>query len=257
MKDSVARRWPWPRRTRRSRRDQIADLKAAEAFRRQFLGNVAHELKTPIFNIQGYVSTLLDGGLEDELINRKYLERTAQSIERLSRIVGDLDTISRLESATTHLRKERFDVAELAREVAAELDLAAAARRVTLEVAPGTFRVFADRHYMGQVLMNLLSNSITYGREGGRTTVSFRETLDRVIVEVQDNGVGISAEHLPRIFERFYRTEISRARELGGTGLGLAIVKHIIEAHDEKITLSSALGVGTTFSFTIRKSDTL
>ena len=183
---------------------EIARLKETEQFRKQYLGNVAHELKTPIFNIQGYISTLLDGGLEDELINRKYLERAEKSIDRLINIVNDLDTISKLESNMNRLEMEKFDIVALTKEIAL-------------------------------------------------TRVHFRDMLDKILVEVEDNGLGISKEDLPRVFERFYRTDKGRSREQGGTGLGLAIVKHIIEAHGERISVRSEPGVGSTFSFTLKK----
>ena len=216
---------------------EIARLKEAECFRKQYLGNVAHELKTPIFNIQGYISTLLDGGLEDELINRKYLERAEKSIDRLINIVNDLDTISKLESSMNKLNLERFDVVALAKEIAEQAEI----------------WVLADKHYIGQVFVNLIINSIRYGKEGGQTRIRFRDMLDKILIEVEDNGSGIAKEDLPRVFERFYRTDKGRSREQGGTGLGLAIVKHIVEAHGERITVRSELGVGSTFSFTLKK----
>lgn len=237
---------------------EIARLKEAEAFRKQYLGNVAHELKTPIFNVQGYISTLLDGGLEDELINRKYLERAEKSIDRLINIVNDLDTISKLESNMNRLEMERFDIVALAREIAEQAEMEADRKGIVISVKgaenlPSPFWVMADKHYVGQVLVNLIINSIHYGKEGGSTRVRFRDMLDRILVEVEDNGQGIGKEDLPRVFERFYRTDKGRSREQGGTGLGLAIVKHIIEAHGERITVRSELGVGSTFSFTLRK----
>ena len=191
---------------------EIARLKETEQFRKQYLGNVAHELKTPIFNIQGYISTLLDGGLEDELINRKYLERAEKSIDRLINIVNDLDTISKLESNMNRLKMERFDIVALTKEIAEQAEM-----------------------------------------EAGLTRVHFRDMLDKILIEVEDNGSGIGKEDLPRVFERFYRTDKGRSREQGGTGLGLAIVKHIVEAHGERITVRSELGVGSTFSFTLKK----
>lgn len=239
---------------------EIARLKQSEAFRKQYLGNVAHELKTPIFNIQGYISTLLDGGLEDELINRKYLERAEKSIDRLINIVNDLDTISKLENDMNRLKVERFDVVALAKEIAEQLEMEAAKRRVTISVKgadslPSAFWVSADKHFVGQVLVNLIINSIHYGKEGGSTRIKFRDMLDKILVEVEDTGVGIAKEDLPRIFERFYRVDKGRSREQGGTGLGLAIVKHIVEAHGERISVRSELGVGTTFTFPLKKSE--
>ena len=237
---------------------EIARLKESERFRKQYLGNVAHELKTPIFNIQGYISTLLDGGLEDELINRKFLERAEKSIDRLINIVNDLDTISKLESSMNRLQMEQFDIVALAREIAEQAEMEADRKHIRIRVKgagnlPSPFWVLADKHYVGQVLVNLIINSIHYGREGGTTNVRFRDMLDRILIEVEDNGQGIGKEDIPRIFERFYRTDKGRSREQGGTGLGLAIVKHIVEAHGERISVRSELGVGSTFSFTLKK----
>ena len=237
---------------------EIARLKEAERFRKQYLGNVAHELKTPIFNIQGYISTLLDGGLEDELINRKYLERAEKSIDRLINIVNDLDTISKLENSMNKLNLEKFDIVALAKEIAEQAEIEADRKHIRITVKgsenlPSPFWVQADKHYIGQVLVNLIINSIRYGKEGGQTRIRFRDMLDKILVEVEDNGLGIGKEDLPRIFERFYRTDKGRSREQGGTGLGLAIVKHIIEAHGERISVRSEPGVGSTFSFTLKK----
>ena len=228
---------------------EIARLKETEQFRKQYLG---------IFNIQGYISTLLDGGLEDELINRKYLERTERSIDRLINIVNDLDTISKLESDMTRMKREQFDIVALTREIADQIEMEADKKSIKIVVKgseniPSPFWVMADKHFIGQVMVNLLINSIRYGKEGGLTKVSFRDLLDRILIEVEDNGVGIGKEDIPRVFERFYRTDKGRSREQGGTGLGLAIVKHIIEAHGERISVRSELGVGSTFSFTLKK----
>ncbi len=237
---------------------EIARLKEAEQFRKQYLGNVAHELKTPIFNIQGYISTLLDGGLEDELINRKYLERAEKSIDRLINIVNDLDTISKLESSMNKLSFEKFDVVALAREIAEQAEMEADKKKIRISVKgsenlPSPFWALADKHYIGQVFVNLIMNSIRYGKEGGATRIRFRDMLDKILIEVEDNGQGIGREDLPRVFERFYRADKGRSREQGGTGLGLAIVKHIVEAHGERISVRSEPGVGSTFSFTLKK----
>ena len=196
---------------------EIARLKESERFRKQYLGNVAHELKTPIFNIQGYISTLLDGGLEDELINRKFLERAEKSIDRLINIVNDLDTISKLESSMNRLQMEQFDIVALAREIAEQAEMEADRKHIRIRVKgagnlPSPFWVLADKHYVGQVLVNLIINSIHYGREGGTTNVRFRDMLDRILIEVEDNGQGIGKEDIPRIFERFYRTDKGRSR---------------------------------------------
>ncbi|MBQ5844942.1 MAG: sensor histidine kinase [Alistipes sp.] len=237
---------------------EIVRLKEAEKFRKQYLGNVAHELKTPIFNIQGYISTLLDGGLEDELINRKYLERAEKSVERMINILGDLDTISRLDSDMNQMRPESFDMVALCKEIAEQIEMEAAKRNITLTVKgadnlPSTCWVSADKFYIGQVLDNLIVNSIRYGKEGGLTKITCRDMLDKVLVEVEDDGIGIAKSDLPRVFERFYRTDKGRSREQGGTGLGLAIVKHIIENHGEKVSVRSELGKGSTFTFTLKK----
>ena len=239
---------------------EIARLKEAEKFRKQYLGNVAHELKTPIFNIQGYISTLLDGGLEDEVINRKYLERAEKSVERMINILGDLDTISRLDSDMNKMRPESFDMVALCKEIAEQTEIEAAKRSISIQgkgadKLPSTCWVSADKFYIGQVLENLIVNSIRYGKEGGLTKITCRDMLDKVLVEVEDNGIGIAKSDLPRVFERFYRTDKGRSREQGGTGLGLAIVKHIIENHGEKVSVRSELGVGSTFTFTLKKVD--
>ena len=239
---------------------EIARLKETESFRKQYVGMVAMS-ETPIFNIQGYISTLLDGGLEDDLINRKYLERAEKSIDRLIDIVNDLDTISKLESNMTRLKMESFDIAAMTREIAEQAEIEADKKGIKIQVRgadslPSPFWVCADKHFVGQVLVNLIINSIRYGKEGGVTRIKFRDMLDKILVEVEDNGVGIAKEDVPRIFERFYRTDKGRSREQGGTGLGLAIVKHIIEAHGERINVRSELGVGTTFSFTLKKAQT-
>ena len=237
---------------------EIARLKEAEKFRKQYLGNVAHELKTPIFNIQGYISTLLDGALEDEVINRKYLERAEKSVERMINILGDLDTISRLDSEMNKMHPESFDMVALCKEIAEQTEIEAAKRSISIQVKgadklPSTCWVSADKFYIGQVLENLIVNSIRYGKEGGLTKITCRDMIDKILVEVEDDGIGIAKSDLSRVFERFYRTDKGRSREQGGTGLGLAIVKHIIENHGEKVSVRSELGVGSTFTFTLKK----
>ena len=237
---------------------EIARLKEAETFRKQYLGNVAHELKTPIFNIQGYISTLLDGGLEDELINRKYLERAEKSVNRMINIIRDLDTISALENDMTMMKSETFDIVALAKEIAEQCEMEAAKKNITITVKfannlPSRFWVSADKFYIGQVLENLITNAIRYGKEGGMVKLDFRDMLDKILIEVEDNGIGIAKGDAPRVFERFYRTDTGRSREQGGTGLGLAIVKHIIEGHGERVSVRSELGVGSTFTFTLKK----
>ncbi len=239
------------------KKKEIEDLKKAETYRRDFLGNVSHELKTPIFNIQGYVLTLLDGGLDDPAINRNYLLRTEKSINRMISIVEDLETISRLESGEMKLNHSHFDMLTLVREVMEMLEMEAGQKNIWLmfgRAYDSPVMVHADRQNIHQVVSNLMVNAIKYGTEGGHVKVSFFDMDERVLTEVTDSGIGIPREELPRVFERFYRGEKSRTRNRGGgSGLGLAIVKHIIEAHLQTINVRSTLGVGTTFAFTLQK----
>ena len=237
---------------------EIARLKDVEKFRKQYLGNVAHELKTPIFNIQGYISTLLDGGIDDEIINRKYLERAEKSVNRMINIIRDLDTISSLENDMEMMKSETFDIVALAKEIAEQCEMEAAKKNISISVKfannlPSRFWVSADKFYIGQVLENLIINGIRYGKEGGMVKLDFRDMLDKILIEVEDNGIGIAKGDAPRVFERFYRTDTGRSREQGGTGLGLAIVKHIVEGHGERVSVRSELGVGSTFTFTLKK----
>ncbi len=236
---------------------EIAQLRQLERYRREFLGNVSHELKTPIFNIQGYISTLLDGGLEDESINILYLERAEKSVNRLISIVDDLESISRLESGELKLNYTEFNIAKLVDEVFEEHEMLAAERGITLKFArfpDKQVKVYADKQRILEVVNNLVVNSIKYGKEGGNTIVDFLDMEDNVLVEVSDDGIGISDKDLPRIFERFYRTDKSRSREMGGTGLGLSIVKHIIEAHNQTINVRSKINSGSAFTFTLKKA---
>jgi len=237
---------------------EIEYLKNIENYRREFIGNVSHELKTPIFNIQGYILTLLEGGLEDEKINRTYLERAEKSVERLIHIVEDLEVITQLESGQLILHKEKFDIVELARDAIAGIQYSAQKNNVKLQfkdIYDKPIFVKADRESIQKVLTNLLINSIKYSRTSGagEAKVSFYDMDENILVEVSDNGIGISQENLPRLFERFFRVDRSRSREIGGTGLGLSIVKHIIEAHNQTINVRSSPGVGTTFGFTLAK----
>lgn len=240
-----------------SKSKEIDRLKEMERYRKEFVGNVSHELKTPIFNIQGYVLTLLDGGLEDPTINRKFLERTEKSIDRLISIVEDLEAINKLEVGELKLEPIKFNFVGLVNEVFESLEQRARSKAITLKFDkpyPQGVWVFADRKKIYQVVHNLVINSIIYGANEGRTIVSLSETETRVIIQVNDNGIGIDSKNIPRIFERFYRVDKSRSREQGGTGLGLAIVKHIIEAHKQNISVSSSLNKGTTFSFTLDRA---
>jgi two-component system phosphate regulon sensor histidine kinase PhoR len=237
---------------------EIEELKQMAVYRREFLGNVSHELKTPIFNIQGYVSTLLDGGLEDNKINRRFLTKTEKSIERLINIVNDLESISRLESGEATLKEKPFNLYELVDEVLDFMEMKAQKSDTILSVKPelpAPFMVVADKEAIREVLINLVDNAIKYGdKQNNKVRIKLYDMDEKVLTEITDNGIGISQELLPRVFERFFRTDKGRSRDKGGSGLGLAIVKHIIEAHRQTITARSNIGEGTTFSFTLQKA---
>lgn len=236
--------------------EEIKKLKEMEKYRKDFLGNVSHELKTPIFNVQGYVLTLLEGGIEDPKINRLYLERTERSINRLISIVEDLDSISRLESGEFKLQKESFNIVKLVADIFETLDMLADQYNIRLLFNASyskSIKVRADKKKITEVLTNLLVNSIKYGKSGGKTHVGFEDTGDYVLVEVSDDGIGIEEKDLPRIFDRFYRADKSRSRDSGGTGLGLSIVKHIIQVHNQTINVTSNPGKGSTFVFSLDK----
>jgi two-component system, OmpR family, phosphate regulon sensor histidine kinase PhoR len=240
------------------RSQEIEELKKLETYRREFLANVSHELKTPIFNIQGFIHTLLDGAIEDPDVNRDYLGKTDKNIERMINIVKDLEIISQLETGEIKMIITRFDIIPLIREVFEMLEIKADKKGVTLclyDRIKEDSEVFvkADKDRVRQVLHNLIENSINYGNTNGRTKVSFFNMDDLILVEVSDDGMGIEEKHLPRLFERFYRVDKGRSRNMGGSGLGLAIVKHIIESHQQTINVRSAPGVGTTFAFTLKK----
>lgn len=239
------------------RRTEIADLRARENFRREFIGNISHELKTPIFNIQGYLLTLLDGAIDDPEINHRYLKRANKSVDRMIAIIEDLEIISALESNSVQLQITRFELVSLVEETFELLRDAAKKRRIRLAFAqaePKAIYVRADRAKIEQVLVNLISNAIKYGREKGSVQLAFRDRPTKVLVEVHDDGLGIPADDVPRVFERFYRVDKSRSREAGGTGLGLSIVKHIIEAHQETINVRSVEDEGSSFSFSLEKA---
>ncbi len=233
--------------------DRLRDL---EKYRKDFIGNISHELKTPIFNIQGYVLTLLDGGLEDPKINRLYLERTEKSIDRMINIVEDLESITKLESGEVELKIEPFEITRLIEEVF-ELEMREATERrisMNLSVKAGKpIMAKADRQRIFEVFSNLIGNGIKYGKKGGNIDVILYDMDDTVLIEVSDDGIGIEKKDLPRIFERFYRVDKSRSRAQGGTGLGLSIVKHIIEAHKQTIHVKSQIEKGTTFTFVLEK----
>ena len=237
----------------KSTESEIKNLKKLEEYRRNFLGNISHELKTPIFSIQGYLHTLLDGGLDDKKINKRYIERAASNAERLQNIVDDLDVINKLEENTA-LDLSKFDVKELVDEVFKDLEMISKKRKIKLEFDDEfaqSFIVEADREKIRQVLVNLIMNSIKYGGEKGETKVGFHNMEEKVLIEISDNGIGIGEKHLLHLFDRFYRVDTSRSRKLGGSGLGLSIVKHIIEAHDQNINVQSTIGEGSSFSFTL------
>lgn len=241
----------------RGKKIEIETLKIREEYRKDFLGNVAHEMKTPLFTIQGYILTLLDGAMEDKKIRKKYLERANKAVERLLYIVKDLDTITKLESGTQQVSKHPIDIIALIRSVFEMLEMKAEKKNISLIFDRPYLKeitVLADHEKIEQVLINLIENSIKYGHTNGTTEVSVEDLVkDKVIVRVTDNGDGISREHLPRLFERFYRVDKSGSRKEGGSGLGLSIVKHIVEAHGERIYVESEPDVGSEFSFTLQK----
>ena len=239
----------------RESKNQIEQLKDQAQFRKEFIGNLAHELRTPAFNMQGYLLTLLEGGLEDPNINTKYLGRADKNLDRLIHLINDLDKISRIEAGEDSLEMEEFNLVELANEIADNQEYRSEKRNIAVTVMPSAkpIDVFADKEKIAQVFSNLLVNAIRYGKEGGWIEIRFYDMAENVLVEIEDNGIGISEESVPRLFERFYRVDKSRARHAGGSGLGLSIVKHIVDAHEQTINVRSALGEGSVFSFTLAK----
>tara|TARA_Y100001978_G_C23698885_1_gene439475 strand:+ start:199 stop:1197 length:999 start_codon:yes stop_codon:yes gene_type:complete len=235
--------------------EEIVKLKEQETFRREFLGNLAHEMKTPVFSIQGYILTLLEGGLEDESINRRFLERASISTDRMVSILEDLDQITKLEIDALKMELKPFDIVKLAYECIETIELKAKDKEIKIQLKNETDVIYvqADRKRIAQVITNLLNNSISYGNQGGKTTISIFTVDELVTIEIADNGIGIDNIHFPRLFERFYRVEKSRNRHEGGTGLGLAIVKHIIDSHQQKIVVKSSLNVGSQFTFSLDK----
>lgn len=241
----------------RDKKIEIETLKVREEYRKEFLGNVSHELKTPLFTVQGYVLTLLNGAMNDKNIREKYLERASKGIERLGYIIKDLDMITKLEVGDLSLNLEEFDIVELVENVFEMLEIKASKKKIALvfdREYPKPIMVKADKERIQQVLTNLIVNSLKYGSEKGTTEISIENLIkNKVIVRVTDNGEGIGKMHIPRLFERFYRVDKSGSRKEGGSGLGLSIVKHIIEAHEERIYVESEYGVGSEFSFTLEK----
>lgn len=240
----------------KNNRKEIERLTDQEEFRRDFLGNVSHELKTPIFSIQGYILTLLEGGLEDKTINRSFLQKAEKSLNRMIEMVDDLDEIAKLESNRIELNIQTFNLVTLVNEVIEAVEYKAKRKNIKLSISneSNSVMVKADAAKISQVITNLLMNSINYGKEGGKTSIRLYDLADNILVEVKDNGKGIAEEHLPRLFERFYRVDKGRSRADGGSGLGLAIVKHILEAHHHTINVRSKLGSGSTFTFTLKKA---
>jgi two-component system phosphate regulon sensor histidine kinase PhoR len=235
---------------------QIEILQQNEAYRKEFLQNLSHELKTPIFAIQGYVDTLINGALENPAVNKKFLASTSRNIDRLVNLVDDLDEISKLEAGEQLLYTENFVVQDLVKDVFESLALQVEAKQIKLMIKKGCevpLVVYADKEKMRQVFINLVENAIKYGKQHGKVEASvYRIDSKKILIEISDDGFGIGEEHLSRIFERFYRTDTARSRKVGGSGLGLSICKHIIEAHGQAIHVRSTLDVGTTFGFTLQ-----
>ena len=240
------------------RKSEFSEMKKLESFRREFIGNLAHEIKTPLFTSQSYILTLLDGALKDENVNIKYLKTASKAIDRLNLIVKDLDLITKIESGESILNKNKFDIINLTKNVFEMLEFTAKKKKIKLTVNKDKgleTKVNADKEKIEQVLTNLIDNSIKYGKDNGTTEIVIQSlNEDKIIVRVTDNGVGFKKENYTRIFERFFKVDRSGSRSAGGSGLGLAIVKHIIDAHDEKIYVESEFGVGSEFSFTLEKS---
>jgi two-component system, OmpR family, phosphate regulon sensor histidine kinase PhoR len=238
---------------------EIEALKIREEYRKEFIGNVSHELKTPLFTVQGYISTLLEGAVNDEILRDKYLKRADKGVERLIYIIKDLDMITKFEAGDLSLEIEPFDIVERIQNVFELLEMKAAKKKITLtfDMDYNTpIMVNGDKERLQQVISNLVVNSVKYGQNNGTTEVSIENLIkNKVIVRVTDNGEGIEKEHIPRLFERFYRVDKSGSRKEGGSGLGLAIVKHIIEAHQEKLYIESEYGIGSEFSFTLEKAE--
>lgn len=238
---------------------EIEMLKNQENYRKEFIGNIAHELKTPLFTIQGYILTLLDGGVTDKEIIKKYLKRTSKGVERLTYVVKDLDLITKFESGMANLELKTFDIVFTIKNVFEQLEMRAKKNNITLKINDEYFEpiyVYADEERIQQVITNLVINSLKYGVDRGVTEVSIDSLKKgKILIRISDNGEGIEQKHLPRLFERFYRVEKTRNRTLGGSGLGLSIVKHIIDAHNEKIFVESQTNIGSEFSFTLPKGD--
>lgn len=241
----------------RNKKIEIETLQIRENYRKEFLGNISHELKTPLFTVQGYIDTLIDGAHKDKAIRKKYLERAQKGVERLTYIVKDMDMITRLEVGDMSLDKENFDIVKLVKQVFDQFEMKASKKNISLVFDmkyDHKIMVHADQERILQVVANLVMNSIKYGKQNGTTEVAIEDLINnKVIVRVTDNGEGIKSEFIPRLFERFFRVDRTGSRKEGGSGLGLAIVKHITEAHGERVYVDSELGIGSEFSFTLEK----
>lgn len=239
----------------KSNRSEIESLKSKEKFRKEFLGNISHELKTPVFSIQGYILTLIDGGIKDENINTKYLNLAEKNINRLIEILNDLDKISKLETGEIDLKLSNFNITEIIKDTIESLDFKTKDRNIKIIFnTDKKHNVYADKYQITTLISNLIRNSINYGNENGKTVISISEKTNLTYISVKDNGIGIPDKDITKIFDRFYRVDKSRSRDLGGSGLGLSIVKHIIEAHKQKIEVKSKLSEGTEFIFTLNKA---
>ncbi len=237
---------------------EIDELKRLELFRREFLADVSHELKTPIFAAQGFIHTLIDGAVDDERVRDKFLSKAAKSLDGLDALVKDLVALSQLETGEVQMSFERVDLAHITQELFEQLEKIAHAKQTTLQLKtahPGPIWVKADSQRIMQVMTNLIENAIKYGNENGHVQVSLDDDKKHIMVSIKDDGPGIAPEHLSRIFERFYRVEKSRSKDRGGTGLGLAIVKHILNAHKSKISVMSKVDKGTSFRFKLERMD--
>lgn len=238
-------------------RADIVQMRKLEVVRSEFLGNVSHELRTPLFSTQGLIETLLNGAVEDKKVNRDFLQKALNNIERLNVLLEELIDISRIESGEMKLRLRYFDITELIESTVAEMQTFAEQRKCTISFvrpAAETVDVFGDRERLRQVMVNLMENAVKYSeKKNNRVTITLTDNADHAAITVEDNGIGIAPQHLPRIFERFYRADKDRSRDVGGSGLGLAIVKHIVEAHGSSVTVDSEVGIGTRFTFTVSK----
>jgi two-component system phosphate regulon sensor histidine kinase PhoR len=241
----------------KSKINELNKQKKLDKYRKEFLGNVFHELKTPLFNIQGYLETLIEGGIYDKNVNLKFAKKASKNVNRMAKIVEDLQMIANLQDASFVLAAEKFDITYLVKDIIESMEERAKKKKNKLEIKEGcnqSFTVMADREMIHQVLNNLIINALKYGKESGKTQIGLYDMNENILIEVSDNGIGMDKDQLPRIFERFYRIDKNRSRKLGGTGLGLSIVKHIIEVHNQTINVRSTPGVGSTFGFTLKKA---